>query len=366
MPAFESNWYDVTNKKKLFWILQLCGWSGLVLLAVNVLHGDARAVLPVLVCRGLFGLIVTSFVVRPLARWVRGRSTAEIKWWLPVMFCLVVVLSLADSMLIRWLATFASGFGEIHGAALYFLNSSGPIRFIAYGSWLVFYFVINNLIESNSARLRLERLKAGTIESELRLLRAQVNPHFLFNALNSIIAEAGRPERVTRITQGLADYLRFSLSQNIELQPLGEELVALEGYLQVEKIRFEERLEYSLVADEEVRRLRVPGALVQPLLENAIKFGQHTSPRPLRISIHAEVRPEGLRIEVMNTGKWVPEGGRTSTGIGLVNLRRRLLLICGDRAHVAHEVLEDRVIFRVLIPPASSSSPQHPSFPVPA
>jgi len=366
MPAFESNWYDVTNKKKLFWILQLSGWAGLVLLAVNVLREDFRAVLPLVLCRGMFGLIITSFGVRPLARWVRGRSTAEIKWWLPALLGLVVVLSLGDAMLIRWLATFASGGVKLSEAVLHFLNSSGPIRFIAYGSWLVFYFVINDLIESNSARLRLERLKAGMIESELRLLRAQVNPHFLFNALNSIIAEAGRPERVTRITHGLADYLRFSLSQNIELQPLGEELAALEGYLQVEKIRFDERLEYSLIADAEVRRLRVPGALVQPLLENAIKFGQRTSPRPLHISIHAEIRPEGLRIEVMNTGKWVPEGGRDSTGIGLVNLRRRLQLVCGDGAHVAHEVLEDRVIFRVLVPPAFSSSPVHPTYPVAA
>jgi hypothetical protein len=366
MPAFESNWYDDTNKKKLFWILQLCGWASLFLLAVNVLREDAKVLLPLIVSRSMLGLIVTSFVMRPFARWARRRSAAQIKWWLPALATLVVIISLGDAMLIRWLATSASREGKLTEAVLHFLNSSGPIRFVTYGSWLVFYFVLNNLIESNSARLRLERLKAGMIESELRLLRSQVNPHFLFNALNSIIAESGSAERVIRITQGLADYLRFSLSQNTELQPLGEELAALEGYLQVEKIRFEERLEYSLVADAEVRRRQVPGALVQPLLENAIKFGQLTSPRPLHISIHAEIRPEGLRIEVMNTGKWVPEGGRTSTGIGLFNLRRRLHLICGDGAHVSHEVLKDRVIFRVLVPSASNFSLVLPSYPVPA
>lgn len=365
MPAFESNWYDDTNKKKLFWILQLSGWTSLALLAVNVLRQDAKVLLPLIVGRSMFGLIVSSFVMRPFARWAR-RSAAQIKWWLPTLAVLVVIVSIADSMLIRSMATFASLEGKLTGAVLHFLNLSGPIRFVTYSSWLAFYFVLNNLIESNSARLRLERLKAGMIESELRLLRAQVNPHFLFNALNSIIAESGSAERVTRITQGLADYLRFSLSQNTELQPLGEELAALEGYLQVEKIRFEERLEYSLVADAEVRRRQVPGALVQPLLENAIKFGQLTSPRPLHISIHAEIRSEGLRIEVMNTGKWIPEGGRTSTGIGLFNLRRRLHLICGDGADVSHEVLKDRVIFRVLVPSASSFPVGLPSYPVPA
>ena len=140
----------------------------------------------------------------------------------------------------------------------------------------------------------------------------------------------------------------------------------MEGYLEVEKIRFEERLEYSLVADAEVRRLRVPGALVQPLLENAIKFGQRTSPRPLRITIHARTGPEGLLIEVMNSGKWVPEGGRDSSGIGLVNLRRRLQLLCGAGASVAHEVLEDRVIFRLMVPPASTSALELQPLPVPA
>ena len=358
MAAFESNWYDVTNKKKLFWILQLSGWGVVILVAVNVLGQDAKVLWPFFVGRGLLGMIVTSYLVRPLARWARGRSGRGIGWWVPFFLILAFILSVGDSILIRWLVVVSLGAENLNEVALHFLDSSSPIRFATYGAWIVLYLVINNLIESNSARLRLERLKAGMIESELRLLRSQVNPHFLFNALNSIIAEAGKPERVTRITHGLADYLRFSLSQNLELQPLGEELVALEGYLQVEKIRFEERLEYSLVADAEVRRLRVPGALVQPLLENAIKFGQRTSPRPLRITILAQARPEGVVIEVMNSGKWVPEGGPDSPGIGLVTLRRRLQLLCGDGARVVHEVLEDRVIFRVVVPAASKPAPE--------
>ena len=366
MPAFESNWYDVTNKKKLFWILQLSGWGVVILVAVNVLGQAARVLWPFFVCRGLLGVIVTSYLVRPLARWARKRSGRGIGWWVPFFLILALILSVGDTMLIRWLVVVSLGEENLNEVSVHFLDSSSPIRFATYGTWIVLYLVINNLIESNSARLRLERLKSGMIESELRLLRSQVNPHFLFNALNSIIAEAGSAERVTRITHGLADYLRFSLSQNLELQPLGEELAALEGYLDVEKIRFEERLEYSLVADADVRRLRVPGALVQPLLENAIKFGQRTSPRPLRIAIHARTGPDGLQIEVMNSGKWVPEGGRDSSGIGLVNLRRRLQLVCGDGASVAHEILEDRVIFRLMVPAVSTSALELQPLPVPA
>jgi hypothetical protein len=366
MTALESHWYDVTNKKRLFWILQFVGWGVVIVVAMSVLSQAARVLWPFFVCRGLLGILVTSYLVRPLARWARGRSGRSIRWWVPFFLMLALMLSVADTMLIRGLVVFSLGKENLNEVAVHFLDSSRPIRFATYGAWIVLYLVINNLIESNSARLRLERLKAGMVEGELRLLRAQVNPHFMLNALNSIIAEIDRPERVSRITHGLAAYLRFSLSQNLELQPLGEELAALEGYLEVEKIRFEERLEYSLIADEDARGLRVPGALVQPLLENAIKFGQRTSPRPLRIDIHARSGPEGLRIEVMNSGKWVPEGGRDSTGTGLLNLRRRLQLICGDGASVTHEALKDRVIFRVVVPPASGFPVEFQSLPVPA
>lgn len=364
MPAFESHWYDLSNKKKLFWILQLVGWGVVILLAVNVVGQAARVLCPFFVCRGLLGVIVTSYLVRPLARWARERSGRGIGWWVPFFLILALILSVGDTMLIRWLVVVSLGEENLNEVAVHFLDSSSPIRFATYGTWMILYFILNNLIESNSARLRLERLKAEMVESELRLLRAQVNPHFLFNALTSILAEARHPERVTELTHSLAGFLRFSLSQSTALQPLGDELAALESYLRVEKIRFEERLEYTLAADAAVRRLPVPSALVQPLLENAIKFGQRTSPRPLRIAIHAQVVPEGLRIEVSNTGTWIEEGSGDSTGIGLTNLRRRLQLLCGDEARVRHEVVEDRVIFRVEVP--ATPATQRQPLPLPA
>jgi len=279
------------------------------------------------------------------------------------LVCAVLVTQL-DSELIQWLIRLLFGPAHQSVALDRFLNSSGPIRFTAYGFWIILYFVLNDLIESNSARLQLERLKAEMVESELRLLRAQVNPHFLFNALTSILAEARHPERVTELTHSLASFLRFSLSQSTALQALGDELTALEGYLQVEKIRFEDRLEYTVVVDPAARQMQVPSALVQPLVENAIKFGQRTSPRPLRLAIHARVLPEGLRIEVSNTGKWVEEGSGDSTGIGLANLRRRLQLLCGDHARVRHEVLDDRVVVRVMVPAAPA--PELQPLPLPA
>ena len=100
-----------------------------------------------------------------------------------------------------------------------------------YALWVSLYISINHFIDTAREQLRLAQLETETRESELQLLRAQVNPHFLFNALNTILAVAEEPQRVSETTHALADYLRFSLAQNSELHPLGKELDALENYL---------------------------------------------------------------------------------------------------------------------------------------
>jgi len=172
-----------------------------------------------------------------------------------------------------------------------------------------------------------------------------MQPHFLFNALTAVMAVSGDKEKVEDLTQSLADYLRFSLNKrNDDYAPLGEELEALENYLHVEKIRFAEKLQYRIDADQEARALIVPNQLVQPLLENAIKYGHQTSPVPLSIRIEAHSTGDHLHLTVENTGSWVepsassPDHGKGSgLGMGISNLRRRLQLLTGDRATLIYE-----------------------------
>ena len=127
-------------------------------------------------------------------------------------------------------------------------------------------------------------------------------------------------------------------------------LDALESYLKVEKIRFTDRLEYTIQADAAARSKLVPGALVQPLVENAIKFGQRTSPQPLRIAIQARLREGDLEVLVENSGHWVSEEDLSSTGIGLSSLGQRLQLLCGPRATVSVKSPPDSVILQVILP----------------
>ena len=197
--------------------------------------------------------------------------------------------------------------------------------------WFVLYFGIKSL-------KRFLEVEREFQKAEVRLLRSQMNPHFLFNALTTIMAVRRDEAKVELVTQSLADYLRFSLQQEQQEQnevaahPLGDEITALENYLRVEKVRFSDDLEWSIDAEADALRTLVPSALVQPLLENAIKYGQDTGPRPLRVSITAKVVQGNLQLEVCNSGYWVERDLTHSGGVGLKNLRRRLELIYGHAA----------------------------------
>jgi LytS/YehU family sensor histidine kinase len=178
-----------------------------------------------------------------------------------------------------------------------------------------------------------------------------MQPHFLFNALSAVMAVSNDKEKVEELTQSLADYLRFSLrKKNDDYSPLGEELDAMENYLHVEKIRFEEKLQCRIDADEEARVFAVPRQLVQPLLENAIKYGQQTSPMPLSIRIEAQLTGDRLHLTVENTGSWVEPSASSGMGIGISNLRRRLELLYGEQARLTHEHSPERVRALVTLP----------------
>jgi hypothetical protein len=162
--------------------------------------------------------------------------------------------------------------------------------------------------------------------------------HRIYNSLNSVVAEKGDPGKVESLVLSLAGYLRFSLQEGPGLAPLGKELDALENYLQVEKIRFEEKLEYQVVAAAAARAHQVPNALVLPLHENAVKYGQLTSGWPLCLGISARLEAGEMVIGVANSGRWIEPGVSGGSGIGLANLRRRLELLYGGKARL--EVVE--------------------------
>lgn len=341
------------ERRKLFWVLQIGGWFTVALLSVYPLVQlfDPRTIGVILLLRMGSGMLIT-LGMREIYRRLPWREWA---WWSlgSGVLLLCLVMGTLDSLTTHVLARLITSTTVSQEVYSFLVTTGIMLRFSILTIWSLLYFGIKLWMETAEVKLRAARSEASARTSELKQLRSQVNPHFLFNALNSILAEKDSPEAVERITQELAGYLRFSLRPSGDCQPLGEEVDALEHYLRVEKARFEEKLVYEIDVSPEARLRRVPVATVQPLLENAMKYGWKTSPAPLRIVLSAEILPESdhLKITVANTGRWLEFDAMRSHGIGLVNLGRRLELLFGAEARLSHrEMDEGWVMMEVVIP----------------
>ena len=181
--------------------------------------------------------------------------------------------------------------------------------------------------------LKASRLEASLTRANLEALRMQLNPHFLFNTLNtvSVLALKGERQRVARMVSRLSDLLRLSLENDRQTLSLREELDFLERYLEIEQVRFKDRLTVHVDVEEAAYEAEVPSLLLQPIVENAVKYGVSQTIGPGSVSIGCRVRSGMLEVEVSDTGPGVPESrvSTPGTGVGLGNTRARLEQLFG-------------------------------------
>lgn len=204
--------------------------------------------------------------------------------------------------------------------------------------WSGFYLGLTYWYERQVQQQRVLQADAEAQRARLQMLRYQLNPHFFFNALNTIGALAEeRPRRVKEVVHELSGFLRYSLlDDDVVDVPLRKEVRAAEQYFAVEQMRFEDDLAVTVDVAPSARHRPVPAFLVLPLVENAVKHGQHTSPSPLRVRLTATVCDGRLAIEVANTGRLRAEASEAnSTGTGLGNVRARLRARYPDRHRFA-------------------------------
>lgn len=194
--------------------------------------------------------------------------------------------------------------------------------------WSLAYFWIRADIEARSERARRSEAQAAATRAELQRLRLQLDPHFLFNALNTVAVEIpDNPEAALEMTHRIAAYLRYSLDpQTRPVCPLSEEIDAVRAYVRIQELRFEDRLRCTVELDPRASAVPVPHLVVQGLVENAVKHGLRTSAGPLEIRVAARrLDDDAVAIEVTNPGRLGP---RTDDrpAVGLANTRRRLEL----------------------------------------
>lgn len=224
------------------------------------------------------------------------------------------------------------------------------LRIFSLFTWNIAYFGIVSLLHYRTAKLELYAAREAVRTAELKQLQMQLNSHFLFNALNAVMGSLEKKHQAREIVQNLADFLRFSLSEARPLEPLGRELDALESYLGLQQMRFQDGLQCRIEASPAATRVMVPPMLIQPLLENAFKYGLSSRPLPSRVSVKASIVDGWLEVQVCNSGKWLDPVVGAEPGTGLDNLRRRLSLLMGPQASLSITHDSDSVSILIRIP----------------
>lgn len=237
-----------------------------------------------------------------------------------------------------------------------FLNSSIPLRFMFALLMISFVTILNwlwnNLKTQKDKEERRNEADQLAKDAELLKLRQQLQPHFLFNSLNSISALAGsKPEEARKMIQQLSDFLRGTLKKDEQKTVnLSEELDHLKLYLAIEKVRFGHRLCIEIVSDERDERLQIPPLLLQPLVENAIKFGLYGTLEDITVRIVTAREGNLLTIQITNPYDQQSQISMEGTGFGLSSVQRRLFLLYSRNDLLRIEKRNDRFYCSLKIP----------------
>jgi len=331
------------NKNRAFWNLQFAGWGGAMLLrAVTAIANgqslDFMVPLAIEIVTGFSISLILSVVYRKLI------NRRPLVTWGVTAIVLAIAVGIYAAI-DGWVFMLYRPQSESSFAAI--LVGISMLPFTLLGTWSALYYAINYFLQVEEQADRLERLEAQTTSAQLAMLRYQLNPHFLFNTLNSIstLVLLKQTEPANAMLTRLSSFLRHTLiSQPGGKVTLAQEVETLKLYLGIERMRFEERLRTEFNIEPAAAHARLPSMLLQPLVENAIKYAVSAQEEGARISVAARLVGNRLRVTVSDTGPGLQasqmrpslppaitgEGQAVSTGVGLPNIRNRLAQAYGD------------------------------------
>jgi sensor histidine kinase YesM len=313
------------DKNRAFWLLQSIGWSGYFFL--RSLSGFANSMGWMWLVHTLL-LTATGYSLTLLMASL-FRRLIQMK---PV---LTLILSLGAVML----ASSVFSVIETWSYATFLKPDSKPVgveymgaillNFALLAAWAALYYGINYFLLLEEQIDQRERLESQASSAQLAMLRYQLNPHFLFNTLNSIstLVLLKQTERANAMLARLSSFLRYTLANEPTAKvTLAQEVETLKLYLEIEKMRFEDRLRPHFKIDSDTIGARLPSLLLQPLIENAIKYAVTPSETGADIWLTAQREGQAVRIEVADNGdgRATEIAASPSTGVGLANIRDRL------------------------------------------
>jgi len=313
------------DKNRAFWILQTIGWSGYFFL--RSLSGFANSMGWMFLVHTLL-LTATGYSLTLLmASLYRRLIKVKPIWTLVLSLGTVALAAGTFSVIETWsVATFLKPAFKPVGVEYF---GAILLNFSLLAAWTALYYGINYFLLLEDQIRQREKLEGQASTAQLAMLRYQLNPHFLFNTLNSIstLVLLKQTERANAMLARLSSFLRYTLAN----EPAGnvtlaQEVETLKLYLEIEKMRFEDRLRPHFRIEPETIGSRLPSLLLQPLIENAIKYAVTPAENGADIWITASREGQAVRIEVADNGNG--EGGEfaasQSTGVGLANIRDRL------------------------------------------
>lgn len=351
-------------KTRLYVACQTVGWGTFMLLQllfVNALAKRGAGPWWLVVQTVTLGWLITHYS-RPLIihRW--GWKELGSRALLPRVIGLALGLSLVWCVVGYGIAHMMPGYPPSTRVPWPLMFAVSYVNgFVMLMMWFSFYFFYNVYDRNNRLELDRARLAATVKDAELRALKSQINPHFIFNSLNSLRALIDEdPARARHAVTQLANLLRYSLqSAQAETVAFEDELRVVNDYLALEQVRHEERLRVRLDIAPETLGLAVPPLLLQTLVENAVKYGISMRPEGGEIVITARCRGDQLELRVVNPGELRASAAAgsaaafatKSTGLGLKNAAERLRMFFGDQARLqVRSETESVVVAEVLIP----------------
>ena len=331
------------NKNRAFWRLQAVGWSGAMMLrAMSSLANAQPLTFLVLVLIATITGFSISLVLSVIYRQLITRRPL-ITWGVTALVLpfAVALYAFIDAWVVGlYRPDSETGFAKLFIGVFYY-------DLTLLGAWSALYYAINFFLQVEEQNDQLVRLENQATSAQLAMLRYQLNPHFLFNTLNSIstLVLLKQTEPANAMLSRLSSFLRYTLiNQPTGRVTVAQEVETLKLYLDIERMRFEERLRTSFRIDPASETALLPSLLLQPLVENAIKYAVSTQEAGAEITISTQLVGQNLRITVSDTGPGLQNDGTdnrltgvtfdggelVSTGVGLANIRDRLAQAYGE------------------------------------
>jgi signal transduction histidine kinase len=326
------------NKNRAFWNLQTAGWAGAMLLRVipAVFNGQGFAFLVTIVTNTIIGYSISLIVSVMFQALINRRPL--ITW--SVSFAVLIIATTVYATLDAWIVSLFRQDSETPFTVL--LLGVFFFDLMLLGAWSALYYAINFFLQVEEKVDQLMRMENQATSAQLAMLRYQLNPHFLFNTLNSIstLVLLKETEPANAMLSRLSSFLRYTLvNEPTGRVTIAQEVETLKLYLEIEKMRFEERLRPIFDIDPQTSDAMLPSLLLQPLVENSIKYAVTPLEEGADITVKTRLVGERLRIIVSDSGpglqaadakRKIRQMAVTSTGVGLTNIRDRLAQAYGD------------------------------------